>query len=61
MKHRNTSFPALSVYPRVGISLYASEAGVRFYFSCSRVCGISLTMYPLEAPLAGRNMLTMHR
>ena len=29
---RQTSFPALSVYPRVGISLSASEADDRFYF-----------------------------
>ena len=28
-----TSFPALSVYPRVGISLSESETDVRFYLS----------------------------
>ena len=28
-----TAFPALSVYPRIGISLSASETGDRFYFS----------------------------
>ena len=30
---QQTSFPALSVYPRVGIDLSASETHVRFYFS----------------------------
>ena len=30
---RFTEFPALSVYPRVGISLSASETDVRFYLS----------------------------
>ena len=31
-----TLFPALSVYPRVGISLSASETDGRFYLSCNR-------------------------
>ena len=30
---RLTSFPALSVHPRVGISRSASETDVRFYFT----------------------------
>ena len=30
---RQTSFPALSVYPRVGISLSESVTDDRFYFS----------------------------
>ena len=32
-KTRFTSFPALSVYPMIGISLSESETDVRFYFS----------------------------
>ena len=32
---RHTSFPALSVYPRVGISLPASKIDGRFYFLIS--------------------------
>ena len=30
---RLTSFPALSVYPRIGISRFASETGDRFYLA----------------------------
>ena len=40
----NTSFPALSVYPPVRISLSASDSNDRFYFSVADHClVISLT------------------
>ena len=56
---RLTSFTALSVYPRIGISLSAAESAGRFFFFLSNVWG-QVSLKKFNTLRVGRKMFMIH-